>query len=348
MHCVECKRAIAGRFVQNRFWKTNLCEGCVDGQVCVWCNQFGGCEPVNGVDICRDCRHHIIDTHEELEELKVEALRIITRHIGPNNLDRIPVRLKKDGGYGEVPALLGVAVSREDLTLLVLESGIPDSFALSILCHEFGHAMLWRDHVTLKQRASAGTHALVVEEGFCEVLNAIALQTRTDSVARWQSFLMPANPDPIYGDGFRLMWKAAQEVGSVAALLEVVSGDSIPFRGPKIGGVVDVSLDDEDLVAVADGARGDPTKGPLRGTALKAEEAPSSVPRGPSLRGTALTIAKERKREESEAKKGGLRGTGLALARVKEEEKKAGVRGLSKPESTPPVSGSRLRGKSVT
>lgn len=282
---------------------------------------------MNGVEICCDCRRHIIDTQEELDELKLEALRIITRHIGPNNLDRIPVLLKKHGGYGEVHSMLGVAISREDLTLLGIESGIPDSFALSILCHEFGHAILWRDHVALEQRATAGEHALIIEEGFCEVLNAIALQTRSDPVARWQSFLMPANPHPIYGDGFRLMWKAAQEVGSVAALLEVVSGDRIPFRGPNVGGVVDASVDEDDLVAVADGARGDPTKGPLRGTALKVEEAPPSVPRGPSLRGTALAIAKARKHEEKEAKKGGLRGTGLALARVKEEEKKAGVRG---------------------
>ena len=321
MHCVECETAIVGRYVRNRFWKTNLCEGCVDIQVCVWCNQFGSCEPVNGVDICRDCRRHIIDTQEELDELKLEALRIITRHIGPNNLNRIPVLLKKDGGYGEVHSLLGVAVSREDLTLLGLESGIPDSYALSILCHEFGHAMLWRDHVTLEQRASAGSHELIVEEGFCKVLNAIALQTRSDPVARWQSFLMPANPHPVYGDGFRLMWKAAQEAGSVAALLEVVSGDRVPFRGPNIGGVVDAGVEDDDLVAVADGSRGDPTKGPLRGTALKAEEAPPSVPRGPRLRGTALTIEKDRKRGERSEEGGSARhGTGVGTSEGRGEK----------------------------
>jgi len=347
VHCVECKEAIVGRYVRNKFWKTNLCERCVDGQVCVWCYQFGSCEPVNGVDICRDCRRHIIDTQEELDELKLEALRIITRHIGPNNLDRIPVVLKKDGGYGEVHSTLGVAISREDLTWLKIESGIPDSFALSVLCHEFGHVMLARDQVTLEIRASAGSHAEMVEEGFCEVLNALALQTRSDPVARWQSFLMPFRDDPVYGAGFRLMWKAAQEAGSVAALLEEVSGDPIPFRGPNIGGVVDAGVEDDDLVAVVDSSRGDPTKGPLRGTALKAEEAPPSVPRGPRLRGTALAIEKDRKREEKEAKKGGLRGTGLALARVKEEERKAGVRGSSKPDSPPPASGSRLRGKSL-
>lgn len=345
MHCVECREPIVGRYVRNRFWKTNLCASCVDGQVCVWCNQFGGCEPVNGVDVCRDCRRHIIDTQEELDELKLEALRIISCHVGPNNLDQIPVLLKKDGGYGEVHSMLGVAVSREDLTLLGLESGIPDSFALSILCHEFGHAMLWRDHVTLEKRASAGTHALMVEEGFCEVLNAIALQTRSDPVARWQSFLMPANPDPVYGDGFRLMWKAAQEAGSVAALLEIVSGERVAFRGPNIGGVVDTSIEDDDLVAVADGARGDPTKGPLRGSALKADEAPPSVPRGPRLRGTALTVSEDRKREEEEAKRAGLRGRGLALARVREEEKKVGHKESPEPRDKPRTPTSRLRGK---
>jgi len=347
VHCVECREPIVGRYVRNRFWKTNLCASCVDGQVCAWCNQFGGCEPVNGVDICRECRRHIIDTQEELEDLKVEALRIITRHIGPNNLDQIPVRLKKEAGYGEVARYLGLAASREELTLLLIESGIPDSFALAVLCHEFGHAMLFRDHQTLEKRASAGTHALIVEEGFCEVLNAIALQTRTDPVARFQSFLMPANPDPVYGEGFRLMWRAAQEAGSVAALLEAVSGDPLPFRGPNIGAVVEDSLDEDDLVAVVDSGRGDPTKGPLRGSALKAEEAPAEAPRGPRLRGTALAVAADRKREEKEAKKRGLRGTGLALARVKEEEKKVGRKESAKPDDKPRTPVSRLRGKSL-
>jgi hypothetical protein len=344
---VECREPIVGRYLPNRFWKTNLCASCVDGQVCAWCNQFGGCKPVNGVDICRECRRHVIDTQEELEDLKVEALRIITLHIGPNNLDQIPVRLKNEAGYGEVPKCLGLAASREELTLLLLESGIPDSFALAVLCHEFGHAMLFRNHQTLEMRASAGTHADVVEEGFCQVLNAIALQTRTDPVARFQSFLMPASPDPVYGEGFRLMWRAAQEVGSVAALLEVVSGDPLPFRGPNIGAVVEESLDDDDLVAVVDAGCGDPTKGPLRGTALKPEEAPAETPRGPRLRGTALAVAADRKREEKEIKKGGLRGTGLALARVKEEEKKVGRKESTELEDKPKSPTSRLRGTSV-
>ena len=87
--------------------------------------------------MCGDCRRSVIDTPEELEEVRRAAIAIITRHIGPNNLELIPVRLKKELAPGETSGRLGVAMSREDLTLLMLESGLPESFAISVLCHEF-------------------------------------------------------------------------------------------------------------------------------------------------------------------------------------------------------------------
>lgn len=333
--------------MRNRFWKTYLCESCTDGQVCVWCNQFGGCKKFEGLDVCRDCRLHIIDTEEEVAVLKTEVLSLITQHIGPNNLDMIPVLLKKDADFGVVPSLLGAAASREDLTLLFLESGIPDSFALGVLCHEFGHAMLFRDHQTLEMRETGGRHELIIEEGFCEVLAALALQTRKDPVARWQSFLMPANPDPIYGDGFRLMWKATQELESVAALLELVSGDPVAFRGPRLDVVVDGEIEDDELIPIAEAGRGDPTKGPLRGSAFLVEEAPKDAPRGPRLRGTALTVAREHEREEAETKKSGLRGTGLATARIKEAEDKSPGKSPGSLKESKLNTGSRLRGKGL-
>jgi hypothetical protein len=126
-----------------------------------------------------------------------------------------------------------------------------------------------------------------------------------------------------------------------------VSGDPLPFRGPNIGAVVEEFPDEDDLVAVVDSGRGDPTKGPLRGSALKPEEAPAGAPRGPRLRGTALAVAADRKREEKEIKKGGLRGTGLALARVKEEEKKVGHKESAKPDDKPRTPVSRLRGEAL-
>lgn len=283
--------------------------------------------------MCVDCRRSVIDTPEELEEVKQAALALITMHIGPNNLNEIKVELKKELAAGSATGRLGVAMSDDDVTLLKLETGLPESFAISVLCHEFGHAILFRDHQTLVTRASAATHAIEVEEGFCEVLNALALQTRHDSVARFQSFLMPANPDKVYGDGFRLMWQAARDAGSVAALLEQITGDPIAFRGPPVDMTIDESDEFAELVPVVSAGRGDPTKGPLRGSALKPEDTPADAPRGPRLRGTALTVQIEKETETSSGRSG-LRGTGLALAKVKELE-------ASESKS------SRLRGKGL-
>ena len=345
MHCIECRKP--SRYVYQPYWKSFLCESCIDNQVCDWCAQFGGCAPVDGRVACRDCRRHIVDTDEEIEELKSEALFIISQHIGPNNLHLIPVFLKKEGKDGAPTENLGAAYRSKDLTVLFLESGIPDAYALAILCHEFGHAMLFRNHETLEIRATAGSHELIDEEGFCQVLFAVALQTRRDPVARWQSFILPGSKDPIYGGGFRKMWKLALEVGSVASLLEALSGDPVAFRGPRLEAVVDDSLDDEDLVGVAEIGSGDPTKGPLRGTALRVEDAPKDIPRGPRLRGTALAVAREHEREEAEIKKGVLRGQGLAAARVKEVEKEHLPDSLSDGTESHAESETRLRGKDI-
>ncbi len=81
--------------------------------------------------MCGDCRRSVIDTPEELEEVRQAALAIIATHIGSNNLDRIPVELKKELAHGVTSGRLGVAMNREDLTLLLLESGLPESFAIS-------------------------------------------------------------------------------------------------------------------------------------------------------------------------------------------------------------------------
>ena len=345
MHCIECKKPT--RYAYQPYWKTFLCESCIDNQVCEWCNQFGGCAPVDGRVACRDCRRDIVDTDEEIEELKSEALFIISQHIGPNNLHLIPVFLKREGKDGAPTENLGAAYRSKDLTVLFLESGIPNAYALAILCHEFGHAMLFRNHETLEVRATAGSHELVDEEGFCQVLFAVALQSRRDPVARWQSFILPGSKDPIYGGGFRKMWKLALEAGSVASLLEALSGDPVPFRGPRLEAVVDEFLDDEDLVGVAEIGSGDPTKGPLRGTALRVEDAPKDIPRGPRLRGTAIAVAREHERDEAEIKKGTLRGEGLAVARLKEVEKVHLPDSLSDGKESDVESKTRLRGKDI-
>jgi hypothetical protein len=129
------------------------------------------------------------------------------------------------------------------------------------------------------------------------------------------------------------MWQAARDAGSVAALLEQITGDPISFRGPPIEMTIDESDEFAELVPVVSAGRGDPTKGPLRGSALKPEDAPADAPRGPRLRGTALTVQTEKESETSSGRSG-LRGTGLALAKVKELE-------ASESKS------SRLRGKGL-
>jgi len=271
--------------------------------------------------------------------LIVDSLEIIERHIGPTNLEAVEVNFKREDRAHGMPSLVGLAASNTHQTKIFVEYGLPYSYALGVLCHEFGHALLFRDQTTLIQRRSAGTHDPQTEEGFCEDLFAVALQTQSSPVAKWQAFLKPADPSPVYGDGFRMMWKRATELGTVAALLEEVSGDKIGFDGPRVGTVVDDGGFDE-FVPLVDGGSADPTKGPLRGTALKPTELPADSPKGPRLRGTALAGTPVADAAAAAPPRRGLQGTGLRLPSEKGNPKDPRTK-------DPTSSSSRLRGKGI-
>ena len=215
-----------------------------------------------------------------------------------------------------------------------LKQGIPLGHAIGVLAHEYGHMILNLDHQTLENRPGILSREPVIEEGFCEVMCAVALLSQSSDDARWMSFLMPGNPDPVYGDGFRMMWPRAIDLGSVGALLQELTGETHPFRGPSPTDVDDDFYIPDDIAPLVDAGTGDRDKGALRGTALLIKDLPEDATVGPRLRGRGLAVAEKDSRTSAPTiTKGVLRGRGL--------------RPSGSPSAESPIKKKTLRGKGL-
>lgn len=323
MKCNVCKETISDSFYTHPFFGDTACLDCigVNESICRWCGRFKSVSILFGEKVCQTCESTLVATESDLELLVSRTLQIVERHIGPNSYHLLPVRFGELSPSWYAPNPSGNAFMGSVDPHIRIQKGMPLGVAIGTLAHEYGHMMLNHDYRTLDMRPGFGarikpgpdTRELMIEEGFCEVVNAVALLSQTSDDARWQSFLLPGNPSPIYGDGFRMMWPRALELGSVAALLEELTGERHDFRGPVPNEAIDEFEEPRDLAPLVDASSSDRHKGVLRGTALLLKDLPKDAPVGPRLRGRGLSGAeKDKKTIGPSVPPGTLRGTGLS------------------------------------
>lgn len=75
------------------------------------------------------------------------------------------------------------------------------------LAHECGHVWLNDRHSVLNQ------HSRQEVEGFCNLVAYKVLMFDKSQDAAWVRQCMLSNPDPIYGEGFRIMKQRAEQMG---------------------------------------------------------------------------------------------------------------------------------------
>lgn len=334
MECHVCADAITSWFYTNPLFGDIACAQCVEikKRICDWCGRYKETTIHLGKRSCGSCRESSISTEADIYRLKGITLEILHRHLGPNSYDKLPISFDELIPLDYAPNPLGQAFFGGPDPEIRLWRGMPLGFAVGVLAHEYGHMALNLNHQTLMNRPGLGSREKKIEEGFCEVVNAVALLTQTSDDSRFMSFLMPGNPDPIYGDGFRLMWPRAIELGSVGALLQELTGETHPYRGPSPDELHDEFTIPDDIEPLVEIGSGDREKGVLRGTALHVKDLPKDVPIGPRLRGRGLVAADRDMTETGRTSvKGTLRGAGLTEKKKPETPKplptKGGLRG---------------------
>ena len=311
MQCSVCDDMIAGLHYRDELFGSLACDGCHLTR-CFWCGRFAATVEFGDYETCSECLGSAVVSETSFEALIRDARPIIQSHLGPNRYSDIRIRFMSDPE--SLRTRLGQAFFGGSYPPLIeLKPGMPYSKALAVLCHEYGHMALNLHHHTLDPRPYMASRDDLIEEGFCEVLYALALMTQSTPVARAQSFYLPGNPDPVYGDGFRLMWQRALDLGSVGALFEQVTREPHSFRGPPVDLVHDDFEVPSDLAPLVESGCGG-ERGPLRGKAVKLAELPADAPRGPRLRGKGLALTERPPSTTpptSPTSRPGLRGKGL-------------------------------------
>lgn len=334
MRCNACEEPILGLYYINPLFGENACVECVEhlGFRCTWCGRFKETKDHFGKPACRSCISTSVTSDKQIAALVKATLPILETHLGPTSYNHIPVSFGIHADSDSHP--LGLAFFGGGSPLIRLWQGMPMGFAVGVLAHEYGHMALNLDHRTLENRPGISSRERKIEEGFCEVMCATALLSQSSDDARWMSFLMPGNPDPVYGDGFRMLWPRALELGSVAALLQDLTGEIHPFRGPRPDILHDDFTIPDDIAPLVEGSSGDRDKGVLRGTALHVRDIPDGAPTGPRLRGRGLAVLEDKPSTPgSSVTKGILRGSGLVVPKG--------------PKAAPAPKKGKLRGKGL-
>ena len=246
--CQSCGGALTGKHVFHPSHPERLfCEPCAGGSHrCDFCGcMLTGDDKVHpypdGRLSCLACRKTAVDSQNKLDELVTEARSWLERSWGMRlrDAEQCPVKLAQPA---EIKALRGSSfratpgfevrerglfsasiVERREGSRVVgvdedmsihIESGLPEVEAFGTVVHE--HVHLWQlDNLPARRW---GERRLV--EGLACWFQLQALLHRG---ADQEADCLRANPDPIYGDGLRMVVDLARRVGHANLLTEIRS-----------------------------------------------------------------------------------------------------------------------------
>jgi len=232
--CVVCNQALTGAFVRNGFGQT-VCERHRDALKCASCDRWlneveraQGLFAVFGTPLCGPCQASRIEPPAlagygnafGMAALARLGLRLASPTV-PLRLDSVtqirmlqsPIEAQAEGlTRTQVETLQGTETARA-VTEIVVVGGLAKDHFEGVLAHEFGHVWLFHERYDHAQGLLA--------EGFCELVKHLWLEGLGTPLARELQDKQTANPNPIYGDGFR-RFKGRWDQDGLAGVLELL------------------------------------------------------------------------------------------------------------------------------
>lgn len=214
--CAVCGRGINGRFYTTEH-NQKYCGSHIDPPRCRYCLHLlsnGQSEP------CPKC---VASGFSALSMAQPSIARVASwmeRHVGAHSLLNVPIKLTDAVHFS--PNQSGLTNWRYDGMNLDVEIEML-KFAQShifepTLAHEYGHVILVADPLDLSFTGGIGQARLQEEEGFCEVLRYLWVLDNKHGSNDLELKAITDNDDPLYGDGFRLMWPQFKAAGSIMNL----------------------------------------------------------------------------------------------------------------------------------
>ena len=162
-----------------------------------------------------------------------KVLTWLETEIGSHSFGTVPVQM--DDGANFLPQQGGVTNWRYDGYKLDVEVRMLQFSQVHIfeptLAHEYGHVLLVADPMNLSFTGGLSPNRLQEEEGFCEVLRYLWVTQASTGHRDLELQAISENQDPVYGDGFRLMWPRYKAAGSIMNLRNELLG-LIPIAQP--------------------------------------------------------------------------------------------------------------------
>lgn len=241
--CAVCGKLILGQAARNLWGDTYCLHHQNEHPICDCCGRLispgmtgGGVTYDDGRQVCTICRRTAVDTKEQAKPILDSVCRwLYDRGVRFKGLvlkvDLVNTRelQQRSGGKGAgkgiapgviLQADLGViarattpgpgGASRRQVNGVALLEGLPRELFEGVAAHELGHAWLFL----------AGVDNLEpwAEEGFCNLLSYVLHKDCQTDEARFWVKTLEANPDPVYGEGFRRVRTIFKKHGFIESL----------------------------------------------------------------------------------------------------------------------------------
>lgn len=229
--CRSCGKVLRGRSVTVKTDKLNFyCTECAALPRCFCCQLPGRTEELSdGRRRCPECRKNAVADPDEarrlfdgvrkkLAELGIEGCGNLTffpvgrkrlRRVQGRDFDELELGLYRHEVQKNIvtrTSLFGKEETREDILSDRCAIYIYDSMERRRFCetaaHEIAHD--WMEH------HFPGVKSDWIREGFAEYVASLYNRASGNAAANWR---MEANPDPVYGDGYRRIKSIAEEKG---------------------------------------------------------------------------------------------------------------------------------------
>lgn len=181
---------------------------------------------------CPTCSRRAVDTQEQARAYIPDVRREMAG-IGISLCTPVRVGLcdadliDKAGGSDGSGVCLGLTHSRawldgraDEVLHIEIARGLPETHFGQVLAHEIGHAWLVQNRATDLDPALA--------EGVCELFSGAWLKRNATAVASALRESLAANPDPVYGDGYRMVRAAVVRFGVDAVLKHICTHGTLP------------------------------------------------------------------------------------------------------------------------
>lgn len=233
MTCIACGSAIVGAYGIS-LWGEATCMAHSALGECVLCGrrrisrrEAGWATFTRRTHRCPTCVRHGVDTQTTARQ-HIPAVRTQMAALGVALHQRVRVSIVDPNSLrlGDANVLFGMTHHEitEDGTVDVVgirvAAGLPAPHFGATLAHEIGHA--W-----LAERGAIGLD-LVVAEGVCELFAGAWLKKQRTPAADALRAALATNPNPIYGDGYRMVHTAVTRHGIHAVLDHLLTRRSLP------------------------------------------------------------------------------------------------------------------------